>query len=619
MLKYIQLKNLLFIALLGLGLNATGQEYAVFLDLAELEFDRLKITIYPPEPQDEQAVFTFPKFAPGGFQELKVSELVSDLSFFNQKSFSMRSEQLSANRFLLPSASKVRTIEYTMDDTWDLLRKTPLVFPPLGTNFDLEYGFLINFHHLIGYFEGMENYPFTVTIYAPGGFDAYTSALSTSQKGFIKRVYFEDYADLADNPILVAPPDTSSFTVESTNFNVAVVSENPTADADMVRRAIQPVCEALFEFSGGIPLEEFQFLVYLRSEQNKPEELDQDQFGAVQHSKSAVYYFPAYSDTTYLKRQIQMTAAHEMLHIYPPLNIQTDLTSKLSYQDRQHTRHLWFFEGITEYFSLLMQLRYDLISYDDFIGEVRNKINLAEVYEPFSLVKASQNIDQAGAGDEYQNFYNKGALAALLLDIRLLELTDGALGLQGLLYRLHEKLGDGLVIKDEALIDEMAELGEDDIIPFYNDYILGTKPLPYAEYFGKLGLIFEENIKDKVRIYAIIEHGTDPGSGRVVVESLQMNFIGLQKGDIIMSIEGTDVTPANFEYLMERVSNLSAKAPATFTIFRDGKSIELSGQPMIAIRSEKNVLQRGPSNEEGVEALKERLINGCEFILSHIH
>lgn len=609
----------MLIFLFCLGFLAQGQEYAVFVDLAELEFDRLKVTIYPPEPSEESVVFTFPKFAPGGFQELKVAELVSDLSFFNQKSFSMRSEQLSDNRFLLPNAEKVRTIEYTIDDTWDLLRKSPLVFPPLGTNFDLEYGFLINFHHLIGYFEGMENYPVTVTLYAPSGFDAYTSALNTSQKGFIKRIYFDNYEDLADNPILVAPPDTASFTVESTAFNLAVVSENPIADAKMVKRAIQPVCDALFDFSGGIPLEEFQFLVYLKSGKNKPEELDQDQFGAVQHSKSAVYYFPAYSDTNFLKRQIQMTAAHEMLHIYPPLNIQTDLTSKLSYQDRQYTRHLWFFEGITEYFSLLMQLRYELISYDEFIGEVRNKINLAEVYEPFSLVKASQNIDQSGNGDDYQNFYNKGALAALLLDIRLLELTDGGLGLQGLLYRLHEKLGDGLVIKDEALIDELAGLSDTGIYPFYEDFILGTKPLPYAEYFGKLGLVFEENIKDKVRIYAIIEHGIDPGSGRVVVESMQMNFIGLQKGDIIMNIAGNDVTPQNFEYLMERVSQLSAKAPASFIVFRDGKSIELTGQPMIAIRSEKNVLLQAPSSGEGVEALKERFIHGCEFILSHIH
>ena len=131
-------------------------------------------------------------------------------------------------------------------------------------------------------------------------------------------------------------------------------------------------------------------------------------------------------------------------------------------------------------------------------------------------------------------------------------------------------------------------------------------------------MIFQQNTRDKVRIYARVIPGVDRGSGKVVVESLQLNFVGFVEGDIILKINDQDVTPQNFDGLMYDISDISNTENAIFTVFRDGKTLELTGKPMLAIRNEKNVIDLDVNPNVGSSELKERFIEGCEFMITQL-
>ncbi len=53
--------------------------------------------------------------------------------------------------------------------------------------------------------------------------------------------------------------------------------------------------------------------------------------------------------------------------------------------------------------------------------------------------------------DQYMNFYQKGALIGLCLDIRLRALSNGKMGTQELMQKLIKKYGPEKAFKDEDL------------------------------------------------------------------------------------------------------------------------------------------------------------------------
>ena len=68
---------------------------------------------------------------------------------------------------------------------------------------------------------------------------------------------------------------------------------------------------------------------------------------------------------------------------------------------------------------------------------------------PMTLV-SKQAIDRQ---DQYMNFYFRGALFNLCLDIKLKELSNGKMGVQELIKKLMEKYNENIPFKDNELFD----------------------------------------------------------------------------------------------------------------------------------------------------------------------
>ena len=90
--------------------------------------------------------------------------------------------------------------------------------------------------------------------------------------------------------------------------------------------------------------------------------------GALEHGNSSFYVLPDFGDTTFTS-MIKRVALHEFMHIFTPLNLHSEHIGNFDYVEPKMSKHLWLYEGVTEYFANLILLQSNLISEREFFGQ----------------------------------------------------------------------------------------------------------------------------------------------------------------------------------------------------------------------------------------------------------
>lgn len=318
--------------------------------------------------------------------------------------------------------------------------------------------------------------------------------------------------------------------------------------------------------------------------------MSEEEYGAVEHSGSSVYYFPESSNKYKVIRDLQYTSAHELFHLFEPLNIKTDLTSKLNMRAKIQTENLWLYEGFTEYFSLLMQYQKELISEQEFINEIRNKMNLSQYFEPYSLTDQSEKCYLEGNEKGYQNFYFKGAVVAMMLDLKLIKLSKGTMSLETLMTDLKNNMRTNYVMKDEAVITEMVKLSYPEVQEFFDSYVKGTQKIDYNEFLSTVGWKYQVQKTDTERLYVNATYRYTKASKEFYVTNISLDQMGMREGDILVSINGKTVTKENLQALLEKYSDRNSSKDVVFVVKRAGEEISLTGNPLTITRNQKNII-----------------------------
>src|SRR5690606_22743593 len=146
-------------------------------------------------------------------------------------------------------------------------------------------------------------------------------------------------------------------------------------------------------------------------------------------------------------------------HIVTPLTVHSEEIANFNYNEPDLSKHLWLYEGVTEYFSDHVQVRHNLISPQTFLDKIQQKINLSQNNYNDNLPFTELSEKAAGEhADQYGNVYEKGALIAAMLDIQLLDLSDRDMDLQDLLSLLSKRFGKQQPFRDEELFKVIEEL-----------------------------------------------------------------------------------------------------------------------------------------------------------------
>jgi predicted metalloprotease with PDZ domain len=613
------MKKLLLIIFAGTLFSAGAQENQPVLrysvDLTQTSNDQLSVELICPSFKKKDLKFFIPKTVPGTYSEDDYGRFIEDFKALDKKGNVLKTKKLDKNGWLIERSDKLVKITYKVNDTFDAYDKADnTIFEPSGTSIEKDTVYLINNHGLFGYFSGYEKSAYEVTIkHAP---DFYGStALTDSDHSNTQDVFLTDsYNLLVDSPILYCKPDTTTVKVGNTDVLISVYSPSGKVTSKFLAEQVDPLLQAQGKYLGGsLPVDKYAFLVYF---DNKPGLSGSE--GALEHSYSSVYYFQEYPQEVFGPYFTDI-AAHEFFHILTPLNIHSEQIHDFNFNYPEMSKHLWLYEGSTEYHAHIVQTRYGLKSPEELYKVLTEKINSSQKQfdDRLSFTEMSKGVLKKHQS-QFGNVYQKGALISLCLDILLREESGGKKGIIDLVLDLSKKFGKDEHFQDDQLFDEIQALSSPAIKNFLVKYVEGSEKLPLKDILKKVGLEYEE--EKIITTYNLGNMSMAPANGKFkVMNTDQMNAegkeLGYQVGDILQSVNGEEITIQNYaEFRTKWLETVKEGDDLTVGVLRKNESgneetvlLKAKVQSFKAMRT--NVIAEDPQATEAQVNLRKAWLN----------
>ncbi|ELR72924.1 peptidase, M61 (glycyl aminopeptidase) family protein [Fulvivirga imtechensis AK7] len=587
--------------LLGASSLLANDVYTYVIDLTRVNNDKVYVELAPPSIKQDEITFYLPKIIPGTYSIADYGRMVSDFQAFDKKGRLLEIERLDNNSWKIRKANKLAKISYWVDDTYDTPIAGPNIFQPAGTNIEEGKNFLINTSGFFGYFEGMKEMQFKLNIIRPEGFYGATGLIPSttnadlsaivklegneqaSQSKKVDQFVVDDYDLLIDSPLMYSEPDTAFVKVADTDVLIASYSPNNVITANEIAASIKEVLMAQKEYLGGeLPVDKYAFIFYFTDQPVMS-------YGALEHSYSSVYYMPE-TRIENMNQQLRDFAAHEFFHIVTPLTVHSEEIENFDFNNPQMSKHLWMYEGVTEYFAGNMQVKYGLITQEEYLDILRQKMIVASNFLDTVAFTDISKFTLEDYSDQYYNVYQKGALIGLALDIKLLQLSDGKYGLQDLMKDLSRRYGKKKAFDDEELFGVITEITYQEIGDFLNAHVGGPTPLPYEDILDLVGIEFAQH--KNVMGYSLgitqnnITIASYNGKNKLAIGDIENlnamgDSLGFEEGDILLGInreELPDLGPELGAFIGKVHDSLSEGDTLTYTVIRtnaEGKQVEV--------------------------------------------
>ncbi len=569
----------LLIGLFNQSINAQNQ-YAYKVDLNEISNDKLKVELNTPTIPKSKKVLKFhiPKLVPGTYSIYDFGRFVSEFKAYNKRGKRLKVAHPDPNTWVISKAHKLAKITYTVDDTWDTELDNK-IFEPAGTNFEAGKNFVFNNSSVFGFFEGMERVPYKIEVDHPKQLKLSTALVNEQVDEDTDILSIPNYMDLVDGPFMYSKPDFTYIQVGGCKVLVAVYSPTGKITSKFIAGEIEPILRAQKEYLGGkLPVDRYAFILYMTDGIS-----GSGGYGALEHSYSSFYYLPE-MDPAQLAQTMRDVAAHEFYHIVTPLNIHSEEIHNFNFIEPRMSKHLWLYEGVTEYAAGHVQVKQGLMPIEDYLDVVAGKMRGAEAHKddlPFtdmSLGCLKQHKD------EYLNVYQKGALIGMCLDLQLLSLSNGKMTLQDLMNKLAEQFGANNPFKDNELFPTIEKMTFPGIGAFFKRYVAGPFPLPIKQLMEKVGIEYAETTIAEEKTLGGLENaiGVDFTSGSFFIEKFDMlnefgKEIGFQEGDVIKTWNGEPLTLKNINGLLtDFMMNVKVGDPMNIVVQREKEEVTLN-------------------------------------------
>ena len=531
------------------------------INLNNLSDDLFHVTLYPDNLSGENNIFQFAATAPGTYEEMDIGKYVKSFKAFDANGTEIQTENISTNQWKLSNPQNIKKIEYTIEDTWDAEANKGQIFYMSGSNIDSD-NVLINGQCVFGYFQGLQSYPIKIKIEYPADWEIGT-ALNLDKQGFYDAPTY-DY--IVDSPILLGNLTEDSLKVGNAKIKVFTYSKTGLIKSSELLSSLKNILQAESKFTNGLPVDHYTFLFHLGNHNA----------GAWEHSYSSEYVLREEPLSESSISRLRSMIAHEFFHIVTPLNIHSELVAKFNFVKPVMSRHLWLYEGVTEWAANILQLRDSLISLQNYLNVIRQKIFFMQGFKKnISLIELG--IHSVEMQDQYINIYNKGAVTAGLLDIRLLELSNGTKGLREVINELSKEYGPDKSFSEYNFIDEFVNITYPEIKDFFENYIEGTKELPVKEYYKKIGIdFFESKGLDSSRTSMGISLGVKDNQFVVLdVSQSSGNKNKILPGDIFYSLDGNELTFENIRDKLKEYQNKSVGDTVKAVFIRNGEKLNI--------------------------------------------
>ncbi|KJD33017.1 peptidase M61 [Tamlana nanhaiensis] len=569
---------------------ATASPIETSINLSNVSDDKAPVTINPGRFVAETVTYRLPRVVQGTYSVSDFGKYVDDFKAIDYNGNELPVTKVDDNTWTITNAKQLDKITYLVNDTFDeekvggIGKEVP--FSPSGTNIE-PTNYVLNLHGFIGYFDSLKNNQYKLDVTADATF-VRTSALqtinsTTSEDGKMLTTSYlaPRYFDITDNPMMYGNLDVEEFEVGDIKIVLSVYSPNKVHSAKSLKETVYKMMEAQKAYLGDINSTP-RYDIYLYLSEGKED--SPKGFGALEHHTSTVVVLPESMDDAALAESMTDVVSHEFFHIVTPLSVHSEDVHYFDYNKPTFSKHLWMYEGVTEYFATLFQVDQGLVDEEAFYNKIMEKIQFSKqrYNDAMSFTIMSENVLKEPYKDQYANVYQKGALIGMCIDILMREESNGQRGNLSLMKELSGKYGKNKPFEDDKLIEEITAMTYPSIGEFLNTYVVGDIPIDYNTFFEKVGLEIGEG---KVETNYILMNGApivsgDPQKGTIfftdaVAENSFWADNGALPNDVIKTVDGTALTMQNANTVLQQIFGWKPGQEIEVVLVRDGKEVTI--------------------------------------------
>lgn len=404
-----------------------------------------------------------------------------------------------------------------------------------------------------------------------------------------------DFDTLVDSPFEIGIHEACDFEVMGKPHQLVVWGKG-NLDADRAIRDIQKVIEVEAKMFGGLPYDRYIFLLHLSG----------SGYGGLEHKDSCTLNYPRFGFRSKDKyeRFVQLVA-HEFFHLWNVKRIRPKALEVFDYEQENYTTSLWFSEGTTSYYDLVIPFRAGFYDAKGLLQHLAKEITRLQTTPGRKVQPASESSwdawiklyrRDANSDNSQISYYLKGEVVSFLLDLSIRAQHGNDRSLDDVMRLMWQKFGNAnseqngklnspahpteIGFTPEELKAAIESVAGVDLSDFFARYVDGTEELPYDEYLEPFGLklaVDETSEIPRLGWTLASEHGRE--TIKFVEAGSPAQLAGIDAGDELLAIEGFRVT--NAEQANERLKDYKPGDIVAVTVFHQDElrtcSVTLAG------------------------------------------
>lgn len=527
----------------------------------------------------EPLILKMPVWTPGSYLVREYARHLQDLEVWDDQGHRLSWQKLSKNTWQLPG-DPTCTQPITLQITYRIYA----------------YELTVRTNHLDpthGYFNGAALFlycpdrrwdPLTLTIIPPyPEWQIATSLLqwkpspdSASIPGAIDPInasrsgqtfLAHNYDELVDSPVEIGIHRSIDFEVQGKPHRFVVWGQG-NLDLDRLAQDTSNIVQTAAQiFGGDLPYQNYLFLLHLAAEG----------FGGLEHRSSTSLNFSRFEfHLTDRYQRFLALIAHEFFHTWNVKRLRPKALEIYDYDQETYLTTLWFCEGATSYYELLILRRAGLIDAETVLRVLSERITRLQTIsgrQIQSLTESSYDTwiklyrPHENTINTQISYYLKGSLVCWLLDLHIRHSSQGSRSFDTVFQDLWQRFGQiERGYTDAELQAALAAAAGHDLTDFFNAYIHGTAELDYNTFLQPFGLhVQPRSTQAQPAPYLGIHlRGGDSKIVNVGMGSPAQKA-GIWAGDEWLALDGFKVAP---NQVTDRLKSYAAYQTVAITVFQ---------------------------------------------------
>jgi predicted metalloprotease with PDZ domain len=376
----------------------------------------------------------------------------------------------------------------------------------------------------------------------------------------------KDFDTLVDSPFEIGKHKIYDFEVLGKPHQLVIWGEG-NAKPEQIIEDTKRIVRAEAELFGGLPYERYLFLLHLSG----------SGYGGLEHKDSCSLNYPRFGFRAkdQYNRFMQLLA-HEFFHLWNVKRIRPKALEKFDYERENYTTSLWFCEGTTSYYDILIPLRAGIYNHKTFLEnlskDITRYLNIpGRKVQPLGESSFDAWIKlyrrDANSDNNQISYYLKGELVSLLLDLLIRVRHNNRRSLDDVMREMWERFGqEEIGFTTEQLQEAIESVAESDLSDFFYRYIETTEELPFDEYLEPFGLQLRSVTEDEPVPYLGINVQSE--NGKEIIKFVEADSPAAQAGidanDELLAINDIRVTSQQFN---ERLKDYQVGDNIHVTVF----------------------------------------------------